>query len=263
MPKWWHRIYASHPDSETRQQKLAASIAPESPAAGPQSEFLARLDGLEFGSAKNQGVPFGRKRYFMQWRLALEVPDGWVARMDTTAEQLWLWRRDGVRMQIERTSDVRTDAPCDWLAALEAPNPATDTQPLHEGDPLSCTGIVRKSFAGLFGRREQVFRAGVMATGRDAEQGFVFRGHARAASFAESDASILAVARSMETIGASDESPGAPVLRIRRAAVGESFAALAQNSPKIPGDAEGVLRLLNRRYPSGELVVGELIKVIE
>jgi len=52
------------------------------------------------------------------------------------------------------------------------------------------------------------------------------------------------------------------VLRIRRAQEGDTFASLAKAVPGIP-DAENQLRLLNQRYPDGELEAGELVKVIE
>lgn len=51
------------------------------------------------------------------------------------------------------------------------------------------------------------------------------------------------------------------VLRIRKVREGDTFASLA-NTERVPS-AETVLRLLNQRYPSGELEVGQLVKVIE
>lgn len=52
-----------------------------------------------------------------------------------------------------------------------------------------------------------------------------------------------------------------PLLRVRRVLEADTFASLAKNA-RIP-DAEAQLRLLNTRYPSGELEVGQLVKVIE
>jgi len=49
------------------------------------------------------------------------------------------------------------------------------------------------------------------------------------------------------------------VLRVRQVQEGDTFASLARTAP-VP---EVVLRLLNQRYPSGELVPGQLVKVIE
>jgi len=51
------------------------------------------------------------------------------------------------------------------------------------------------------------------------------------------------------------------VLRIRKVHEGDTFASLV-NAARIP-NAETVLRLLNQRYPSGELEVGQLVKVVE
>lgn len=51
------------------------------------------------------------------------------------------------------------------------------------------------------------------------------------------------------------------VLRIRKVQEGDTFASLA-NTARVP-NAETVLRILNQRYPSGELEAGQLVKVIE
>jgi predicted Zn-dependent protease len=73
------------------------------------------------------------------------------------------------------------------------------------------------------------------------------------------DPKFLSIARSIGSPG--ENRPKAPVVRIRKIQQGDTFASLAK-SARIP-NAEAQLRLLNQRYPSGELEVGQIVKVIE
>jgi predicted Zn-dependent protease len=263
---WWHRVYASHPTIEKRQEKLAAMTnQPHTETAtNPQPDFLAHLNGIEFGSAKVEGIPYNHMRYFAQWRLALEVPEGWLVWMDEKRDQLWLVRPDWkARLQLERITTLDVDNPCKTLANLMAPSSVTELKSVREYGPSSCTGVVHKSIPTLFGGRTQTIRAGVIANSKAAWYGYSFYGYADEKAFIENDAIFLSVAKSTESVQATDGLPKPLSLHIRRAKTGDSFASLARNS-RIPGkNTESLLRLLNRRYPDGELQAGELIKIIE
>jgi len=261
---WWHRVYASHPDAETRQEKLAAvTSAPAAGPAAPQPAFLALLDGVEFGSPKYEGIPFKRKRYFAQMNIALETPAGWFVRMNDDRNQLWLVSQDWkARMVLERTTTINVERPCETLASLMAPLPLTETKVVRESGPPSCTGLVHKTSSTLFSHREQIFRAGVVADSKTAGFGYIFRGYGDAKSFAESDRIFMSVARDIKPMPPAGV-PKPLAIHIRRALPGDTFASLAHSS-RLPGEnTESLLRLLNRRYPAGEPAAGELIKVIE
>ena len=263
---WWHRVYASHPTTETREKKLAEMTSTQNPTSSVTSQpgFFTLLDGIEFGSAKFEGIPYEHKRYFLQWKLALKVPDGWFVYMDEKHKQLWLVRPDSsARMQLTRMETFDLDNPCRTLAWRMLPSPLTETKKVHEHGPPSCTGLVHKSSMSLFGHHEQIFRAGVIAESKAGGYRYLFLGYANEKTFAENDPIFLSVVRSIEPILATDARPKPLSLHIRRALPGETFASLARSS-RIPGkDAESLLRLLNRRYPTGEPVAGELIKTIE
>ena len=260
----WHRVNASHPTTETRQEKLAEMTNQTHPetTTTPQPDFLTRLNGIEFGSAKVEGIPYNHKRYFAQWRLALEVPEGWLVWMDEKRDQLWLVRPDWkARLQLERITTLDVDNPCKTLASLMAPSSVTELKSVHEHGPSSCTGIVHKSVPALFSHH--IIRVGVIANSNAAWYGYSFHGYADENAFIENDAIFLSVAKSTESVQATDGLPKPLSLHIRRAKTGDSFASLARNS-RIPGkNTESLLRLLNRRYPNGEPAAGELIKTID
>jgi predicted Zn-dependent protease len=264
--QWYHRVYASHPTTEKRHEKLADMTNQPHPeiATAPQPDFLAHLNGIEFGSAKVEGIPYNHKRYFAQWRLALEVPEGWLVWMNEKRDQLWLVRLDWkARLQLERITTLDVDNPCKTLTNLMAPSSVTELKSVREYGPSSCTGVVHKSTPTLFGGRMQTIRAGVIANSKAAWYGYSFYGYADENAFIENDAIFLSVAKSTESVQATDGLPKPLSLHIRRAKTGDSFASLARNS-RIPGkNTESLLRLLNRRYPDGEPQAGELIKIIE
>jgi predicted Zn-dependent protease len=258
---WWHRVFASHPSTDKRQSKLAHSG--DSPKATWEPEFLARLDGLEFGSAKQEGIPSGRKRYFSQWNLLLEVPDGWTARLNERPAKLWLSRKDRkAYMYLEQVTTDKPDKLCETLASFAARESLTDLQRIQERDLQSCTGLVRRSTKTLFGRHESAFRIGIVTTGEAPGNGYVFRGHGYGASFSENDAIFLSIARSIEPPGETEKQLRPTALRIRYVNEGDSFASLAKTARGI-AKPEDVLRSLNQRYPNGEPETGQLIKVIE
>ncbi len=264
--QWWHRVYASHPATEKRQERLAEMTNQPHPetASTPQPAFLARLNGIEFGSAKFEGIPYNHKRYFAQWRLALEVPEGWLVWMDEKRDQLWLVRPDWkARLQLERITTLDVDNPCKTLTSLMAPSSVTELKSVREYGPSSCTGVIHKSTPTLFGGHKQIIRAGVIANSKAAWYGYSFYGYADENAFIENDAIFLSVARSTESVQGTDGQPKPLSLHIHLAKMGDSFASLARNSRILGNNAESLLRLLNRRYPIGEPAVGELIKTID
>ena len=262
---WWHRVYASHPTAEARQEKLAAATSTPRPgiAAGPQPAFLALLNGVEFGSGKFEGIPYGHKRYFVQINIALEVPEGWLARTSQDHDRLLLARTDGkAYMIIEPTTASLTD-PCDSLARQMKISEMVEAKPIVDHDMPSCTCIAHRSTKGLFGYSETVFRAGVVIKNKTAIDAVMFGGYSNKALFAQNDAVFLSIARSIEPLPPGYIMPKPLAIHIRRALPGDTFASLAHSS-RLPGkNTESLLRLLNRRYPAGEPAAGELIKIIE
>jgi predicted Zn-dependent protease len=263
--QWWHRMYASHPTTGERREQIS-DVAGEQPTnhATPQPEFLACLNGLEFGSSKHQGIVHGRKRYFADLHLAIEVPEDWIAQLTPKRDRIWLVRRDGkAYIQIEQTASIDINEPCNWLGSKVSPSSLTDAKPIHKHELPSCSGLARKQNRSLFGRKENMFRAGVITNSKDTGLGYVFYGHAEQTNFAETDPVFLQIAEGIEHMQDNSKIPNPPALRVRRAKAGESFAYLARNSRIMGKDTESTLRLLNRHYPSGEPEPGELIKIIE
>jgi len=267
-PRWMERVFTDHPSAARRKARLGGA---ESIRLPDDEGFLARLDGLEFGAVQRRGMPSGGARYFPQWDVTVAVPDDWVARFDEA--DLWLSRKDGkARMHIERKGAGVTDDLCDELAVFannvfrlrgNSPSsgtatPLSDLQRSNEDGVKSCTGLEHRSSKSIFSKEAEVARVGIVAP--DAMPGFRFLYREYGAK--TDDPIFLSIARSIKSPGPTDARPTPPAVHVRKVREGDTFALLAKAARGIP-NAEAQLRLLNQRYPSGELEVGQLVKTIE
>jgi predicted Zn-dependent protease len=262
---WSHRIFADHPSPDKRRAHVGDGQSSGSTA--PDPEFLARLEGIELGSTKQEGIPYGRKRYFPQWDVALEVPEGWKASASST--NLRVFREDHKgSMRLESVGTGGTGDLCETLGSLakdRLPFPSrsgdgvrlSELERSREDGVRSCKGIAHHSSKSVFG--EKIVRVGIVAP--DAMPGALF--FYREYRNAETDDPIfVSIARSIEALGETPARPTLPTVHIHKVQEGDTFASLAKAARGIP-NAEGVLRLINQRYPRGEPKPGELVKVIE
>jgi predicted Zn-dependent protease len=239
-------IFASHPSTERRHKALGRSGT--STSAAQDSAFLARLEGLEFGSTRHGGIAFGSKRYFAQLDAMIDLPKGSIGRAD--GDNVWVYFGRGGSMSIERVDPDAAGDLCDILKGIGYGTGLTDIQESSEGGARFCSArLVRP-------RRGAVSRMGLVAESGGDER-YLFR--IFDAPTLENERGLLSVARSLESPG--PERPKTPVVRIRQMQEGETFASLAK-AAHVP-DAEAQLRLLNQRYRGGELEAGRLAKVIE
>ena len=250
-PQWMQRVYADHPSPDKRKAKLGHREA--IPVAN-DSVFLARLDGLEIGSTGVDGIPYGSKRYFARLDLMLDLPKDWTARMGR--DKLWLYGKTPGSMSMEQVDPDATGNLCDILRSIAYGTSLADVQEASANGVRSCTARPDLPRAVLVFHFSAT-RIGIVAREDNPGERYLFR--VFGARGAESDLPFLPVARGIAAPGA--DRPKTPALRIRNVREGDSFAALAKTA-RVP-DAEAQLRLLNQRYPSGELEVGQLVKVIE
>lgn len=255
-PGWTHRVFADHPDPGKREARLAHT----DPATRPDDpEFLARLDGLEFGATKREGIPYGGKRYFPSWDILIDLPEGWTASGDSRG--IWISRGDRKGwMSLTSVGTGTSEDLCDALASHAEGYSIGELQRVSEGRVHSCKGLASKTTRSVFGRRDERYRIGMVAPIDTPGARFLYREYGHGHS--EDDPAFLSIARSIESLGDVADPPKPPVIRIRKVQEGETFATLAK-SVRVTSKPEAALRLLNQRYPSGELVPGQLVKVIE
>ena len=242
------RVYDDHPTAAKRRSKLGRAEAP-----APDPVFLARLDGLAFGSTNRDGIASDSKRYFTQLDATIDFPKASVAR--ASGEKVWVYGAGQGYMSVERIDPDAIGGPCEVLARVAYGTPLADIKESDDGGVRSCTAHLDQSKL-VQARRGVMSRIGIVVAKPDSER-YLFR--IFEAYGAEKEQALLSIARSVKSPGPAR--PRTPVVRVRETQEGDTFASLAKTA-RIP-DAEAQLRLINQRYPSGELKPGQLVKVIE
>jgi predicted Zn-dependent protease len=258
-PRVYHGVFATHPQADKRLQEVIAEArkykAPGAARTG-REEYFKRLDGMVFGDSAREGVRHGRHFYHRDMNFALDFPEGWT--LDNTPQAVLARPRDRSALMELQTRDLhKRITPREYMVQQLKLTGLSREGPLAGSELPSHTAVVRINTP--FGTRDT--RVIVVYYGNRA---FVFLGAAKAPeAFDGLDPLFLATARSLRPLDDKERRLAEGLrLRLHRAALGETFAALARKSP-ISAYPEMVLRLFNDKFPSGEPAPGELIKIVE
>jgi len=248
----YHGVFDTHPDNDRRLREVLGPA--RALVSGQQTVnrdvFLRHLEGLPFGDSAATGVRRGQQFYHGELGFALGFPKGWgiVNRPDAlighTADQ-----QAFIAMTLEGNEQE--------LSAADLLQQRAGNVRLVDGAALQVAGL--KGYTAVI-PGSSARRVAVVLKG---SQAYLFvaavRGHA---SLESQDAQFLQVIKSFHPLTAAERKLAEPLrIHLVRARPGETMAALARQS-KLPGDAEGTLRLLNNLYPAGEPTAGDWLKVV-
>jgi predicted Zn-dependent protease len=257
-PRIYHGVFASHPSADTRLQQVVGEARKHltgGTARTNRDEFLRRIDGLTFGDSPKEGIRRGNSFYHRDLNFALRFPDGW--RLENNPKSLNARNTDNTALISVSVEDLnRRIMPREFMLQRLKLGELTREGPL-EGVRLPTHSAVA-NISTPYGKRET--RVSVVFYNNRA---FVFYGTTKSTvEFNNFDRLFQQTAASLHAL-TPDEKRLANGLHIGvvRVERGDGFTKLGQRSP-IGTYAESVLRLINDKYPSGELTVGEKIKVI-
>jgi len=252
-PRAYHGLFASHPDNDTRLQEVVREAVKFKSAENRigREEFMRHMEGMVFADSPAQGIVRNNNFYHPDLGLTLTFPAGWRVRNNA---QNVVATSPGRNALIDLRSAGRAEGtPADVLRKvlkLGAGSSVT-TQPLGSlqaattettlsGKPTRVTVV----FLGT-----QAYAIGIQASD--------------AAAFREHKAAMDAATNSFHAMTAQERALAKPLrLRVVTAQPGQTFAALARNSP-LGKFAENHLRVINGLYPSGEPVAGQSLKIVE
>ena len=257
-PRSYHGLFSTHPANDDRLKEVvgaASKFARPDAIANNREPFLAQLEGLTFGDSEREGIRRGNRFYHLELDFALTFPDGW--RIENQPERLLAsaHENDGL-MQFSMQDLNKRIAPREFMRErLQLDN-------IQKGEAIELDGM--QGYTGLatqstpFGQLP--VRYVVLYRG---DKALIFAGLSKAKGQPyKYDGQILQTARSFRRLSdAERQLAKAQHLHIIRADRTTRFADLARQSA-IPNHPEAQLRLLNARYPSGEPVVGESIKIV-
>lgn len=244
-PRRYHGVFATHPDNDTRL-KQAVGEADKNAAAHAHftgnREFLAATEGLVFNDNSDQGVVRYNAFYHGELGIAVQFPKSWLVHNLPTALV-------AVSPQGEAMLQLKLD---------ESPN----------GTP----GDYARNLAGYGANIQPIYANGLPAALFDTsdtaggvvfhnKQAFILQAKVRNNMAAHRN-EIFATVKSFHALTADERHLVKPLsLHVITARAGDTFAALAQNSP-LGESAENYLRLINARFPDGEPRPGQLIKLV-
>ena len=266
-PNIYHGVFATHPDNDTRLQQ-AIQVAGK---AGDQlngatglvnrDEYLKHIDGLPFGSSRQQGMVRENRFYHADLGITLAFPRGW--RIENDREQL---------LAVSRTKDAVIRMTTDGLKDNETPQDYLrrslkgSSRSLDQGEILNLGGGLQ-GYSGIVRGASTPFgntpmRVGAIALGKSV---YLFLAASRSSEggLPASDRVFVSVMETFRKMRPVEFPLAEPFrLKILKTTEGTSIEELARSVPLTEYPAQQ-LRLINDLYPSREPKVGTSIKTIE
>jgi len=258
-PRVYHGLFSTHPDSDIRLKEV---IAKASPSRNPDStfvgreEYLQKIDGLVFGDSEKEGVLRGRKFYHAELGFTLRFPPNW--KVENRPNSLLVSAPAGAAMLQMSLEDInKRISPRDFMISRLGLKRLGSDQALNIHGNDAHTGLMPANTP--FGQR--VTRFTVIYFNNRA---YIFAGATKDPdAMSQYDRYFLETAQSFHTMTDNEHALAIPLhLRTIQADNKTNFKTLAEQSPLEFYPLEQ-LRLINGLYPSGRVVDGMLLKVIE
>ena len=257
----YHGLFSTHPDSDTRLQEVVASADAVTKVKQPfigRGEYLERTNGLVYGDSSSQGLLKGRDFYHGQLGIALRFPAGW--RIKNLPDKVVVANAPGgaatLQLSVARTNPGQ--------GAREVLLQGLGLQKMGNEQNLKVRGL--PAFSGTAavdtdaGQRPARFTA--VQLGRSV---YVIAGISRdPQGFAQYDSAFRATGESFRPLTPEEKALADNVHRIAtlRATNQTTFAGLARQANLGPL-GEQQIRLINGRFPRGEIKPGETLKTVQ
>lgn len=260
-PAVYHGFLSSHPDHDTRYEKAiraSEKLLKDYDEFIKTDEFLEKLNGLTWGSARKVGVVRKNKFYHPKLGIKLSFPRGW--RMEQA--------RRGVQI-VSTVADASFFISTDRLYKGATPQKfARDKLAFNvrEGREITIGGF--PAYLGIADRADSPFGP------RPVRFAIIFDPRKRLAYILQgsgkhdlrniaNDRDFIATIFSFDRMNRDDfKIAKAPRVQVVRAEEGTTMEALAAQSP-ITNYALDKLRVINGLYPDGQPEPGQLIKIID
>ncbi len=258
-PQVYHGVFASHPSADDRLQQAVAEAQKFKTGAATRlarEDYLKQLDGTVFGDSPREGVRRGSSFYHRDLNFAVDFPAGWKI-VNQPKSVSGVSPNQGALLDLSTADIGKTANPREFMTARLKLGDLTREGAVAGTQLPSHTAV---SYINTpFGKRNA--RVSVVYLGPRA---YVFHGTTKAPEELDKiDPLFLATAKSLRPLNAQEKKLAEGLLiKVRKAAAGETFAGLARKSP-LTSYSESILRLINARFPEGEPKPGDFIKVIE
>lgn len=253
-PQGYHGVFASHPDNDTRLQKVVSAANQYRVQDGKvkRDDYLNRINGMTFGDSEKQGVRSGQYFYHRAMGFVVKFPKGWqINNKPDSIQSIAAGGEAFIEMGAEDLN--RRLSPSQFIKQR------LSIDRLRGGQALSVHGL--DGYTGIAELRGNLGRVSVIYLG---EKAFIFIGGVKDKRlFNQFDSLFLATAKSLHRLQ-DKEIPLAKAQRIEIKTVGRDDNYQAWSSRSRIGNAPMMqLRLLNAHYPAGELRLGQRAKSVQ
>jgi predicted Zn-dependent protease len=253
-------VFASHPSSDQRLQEVvgqARKFRAADRTRIARDEYLDHIQGLTVGDSPREGIVRANRFYHRDLDLMIEFPPGWQLANSPKALNASSPARDAMIQVNAEKRPAGNVPPRDFLRLRLKGVDLTRGSEIQglAGPAYSAVARLRTPYGSRDTRVIALYAR---------QQAFLFFAAAKAdAGFGKLDGQVNTVVRSLRTLTDPERTLAQGLrLRVQQAPGGTTFAALAARAP-LNTHAELMLRLINDKFPSGEPVAGERIKLIE
>jgi predicted Zn-dependent protease len=263
-PNVYHGVFSDHPAPDDRvvQATLGAANITEVPRGGwvdNRDAYLKAIDGLPFGSSREQGIVRDNRFYHAGMKLTMAFPKGWAVQNERDRLLIFTKKKESL-MQVTLEKRPEKKSPREFLLSrLRGADVA-------RGDTLAVNGmegyaLITRSGSPLDAGAGPV-RWAVLYRGT---QAFVFGAASRSSEAGAplDDGVFMSSIETMRDMRPAEYPLAEPYrLRIIQATEKTKLEDYVKDMP-VEKFKKEELELLNGMYPKGEPKPGDIIKVVE
>jgi predicted Zn-dependent protease len=262
QPHIYHGLFATHPDNDTRLKQAvgdAQSVANRATGkAENREEFLRRLDGVAWGTSREQGVVHGSRMYHAAMGFTVAFPSGWT--VENAPERILAAPKTKDALLMMQTAAIPPKLAEPRTFMLQG---LLAGQAARRAEALEVNGL--PAFTAVAGAMQSPFgtKPARLVVIKYANLYYVFSGVSRGAgTVPDADLLFLSSAQTFRRLRGDELERAEPNrIRVIAAPPGATIESLAADTPLTRYPVEQ-LRLFNRLYPKGEPKPGELIKTV-
>jgi predicted Zn-dependent protease len=263
-PQIYHGVFATHPDNDTRLQQAVlstqkVSVQPTGGGDVNRDAYLDKIDGLPFGSSRQQGIIRDNRFYHADLGITMAFPKDWVVQNQPTRILAGAKSKDTL-MQFTVDALKDNETPQEYLRRTAKEVGLDQGRPLNLADGL-------QGYTAIATRANTPFGVGPMRVGAIAmgKSVFVFMGASRSSSDAvpAADRVFVSVMETFRKLRTAEFPLAEPLrLKILRADANTRVAQVAKNS-SVAEFATQQIRLINDLYPNKEFKSDQRYKTVE
>ena len=258
-PRIYHGLFSTHPDNDTRLQEVVATAQALSNKTGNQyiglEEYMSLIDNMVFGDSPREGILRGHRFFHPDLNFAMTFPKDW--NVNNRPQAIFLTAPAGAAfIQITAEDINKKLTPRDFMIQRLGLSNLENESSLNIHGLNAHTGIsIVNTKQGRIPMRFTVIYF--------EQRAYIIAGAAKdAGALAKFDKTILKTAQSFHELTDNERKLAKPLrINVVQANAKTRFSDLAKQS-LLETDAEAQIRLLNGKFPDGEPLAGELLKVL-